>query len=91
MISIFDQMMNELAFSNFDIRNIEVHNLTFPNACVTDYSKLARKQHLLHLILSGSRKYNINGKEIKMFKLCKICGTCIAKDKNKYNYYYQIH
>ena len=22
-------------------------------------------------------------KEIKMFKLCKICGTCIAKDKNK--------
>ena len=23
------------------------------------------------------------GKEIKMFKLCKICGTCIAKDKAK--------
>ena len=66
MISIFDQMMNELAFSNFDIRNIEVHNLTFPNACVTDYSKLARKQHLLHLILSGSRNYYINGKEIKI-------------------------
>jgi DNA polymerase-3 subunit alpha len=29
------------------------------------------------------RTFNKGGKEIKIFKLNKLCGTCIAKDKNK--------
>ena len=29
------------------------------------------------------RIYNFNGKEVPIFKLNKICGTCIAKNKVK--------
>ncbi len=57
--------MTDLAFSDFNINNIEVHNLIFADGYVVDYSKLGRKQHLLHLMLSGKRTYYINDEEIE--------------------------
>ena len=58
--------MTDLAFSDFNINNIEVHNLIFADGYVVDYSKLGRKQHLLHLMLSGKRTYYINDEEIEL-------------------------
>lgn len=66
MISIFNKHITTLAFSDFNITNIEVHYFVFPNGCVVDYSKLGRKQHLLHLMLGGKRTYWVDDHEIEI-------------------------
>lgn len=66
MISIFNKCISELAFSDFNISNIEVHNVTFVDGWTVDYTKHGRSQHLLHLMLSGERIYKIDGEDKKI-------------------------
>lgn len=65
MISIFNQHISILAFCDFDLHNIEVHNFVFPNGCVVDCTN-GRKQHLLHLMLGAKRTYFVEGGEIEI-------------------------
>ena len=66
MFSIFTKYLNELAFSDFNIGDIEVHNLIFADGYVVDYTKQGRTKHLLHLMLSGKRTYYVKGEEIEL-------------------------
>lgn len=54
----------------------ELKNINMGKYGLVDYSKLPDKPIVDKVFRKG-------GKEIKMYKLCKICGTCIAKNKDK--------
>lgn len=62
MISIFDRILSQLRYNDFGIKNIETYKMTFKNKNTVDYSKTPRRKNLLHLVISGRRRYEINDK-----------------------------
>jgi len=54
----------------------ELINVNYEKYGLSDYSKLPKDPEI-------SRSFYKNNKTINLYKLYKICGTCIAKNKNK--------
>lgn len=49
--------LSQLLYLDFDIHNIAIHPVHFPDSTVNDYQNSGRTQNLLHLVLSGRRQY----------------------------------
>ena len=80
MISIIDKILLQLRYSDFEVKNIETHKMTFKNNDTVDYSETPRRKNLLHLVTSGRRRYEINSKVFSVER-----GTLIfIPDNTKY-------
>lgn len=60
MITILDDIFAKLRFSDFNITDIEPYKMAFKDNDAIDYSLEGRRKHLIHLVTSGQRKYEID-------------------------------
>lgn len=62
VITIFNTVLSELAYTDIALRNIEAYEIAFEDKNEVCYIHCGRKKHLLHLITSGRRTYEVADK-----------------------------
>ncbi len=59
-----DKILAKLRMVDFELKNIDIYRLEITNTRVYDYTKQGRNRHLLHLVTSGNREYEFDGKRM---------------------------
>lgn len=62
MADIINTIFSQLRYNNFEAKNILAYKIVFNNGDIADYSERPRTKHLLHLVTSGKRLYEIGDK-----------------------------
>jgi AraC-like DNA-binding protein len=63
VITIKEKALTQLKYSDFDLKDITVDRVCYPDFSKVNYLEKGRTQNLLHFLISGSREYEINNQK----------------------------